>query len=323
MTYTGRVNIMSKDVKVIVFNKHSVGHLARVPRFPLPGETIKAKVWEFGQDAAKGTNAAVVLGRLGVPTAFIERVGNDSGGEFGLKWLEAAGVDTSRFILDDDIVTDQGVVIIRDDGENMIIGSAPHECYIQEDDISEAIGAFPEAEYFVCGLEINHDRALYATKLAKEKWNKVTILNASPLAKPIEDDLSYVDYLFVNEVEAAQLAGIPAGDDIGEISELPAKMAKSYKPAKIVMTIGGDGCIVYDSASGMQNAYQGYKVKAVDTVGAGDGFMAAFTAALTWGYDEAAACDFANKYGALVVQLYGSILVYPTLKEAEEMFKNL
>ncbi|MBQ9972746.1 MAG: ribokinase [Firmicutes bacterium] len=313
---------MNNEVKVIVFNKHSVGHLARVPRFPLPGETIKAKVWEFGQDAAKGTNAAVVLGRLGVPTAFIEKVGNDSGGEFGLKWLKEAGVDTSRFILSDDIVTDQGVVIIRDDGENMIIGSAPHECYIKPSDIEDGIAAFPGAEYFVSGLEINHDMALYACKYAKE-CGKITILNASPLAKPIDDDLSYVDYLFVNEVEAAQLAGIPAGDDIGDVAKLPEKMSAHYKPQKIVMTIGGEGCIVYDTKTGVQNLYPGYKVQAIDTVGAGDGFMAAFTAALTWGYSEKDACDFANKYGALVVQLYGSILIYPTLKEAEEGFKNL
>lgn len=308
---------MSNDVKVIVFNKHSVGHLARVERFPKPGETVKAKVWEFGQDAAKGTNAAVVLGRLGVKTAFIEKVGNDSGGEFGLKWLETAGVDVSRFILSDDIVTDQGVVIIQDDGENMIIGSAPHECHITEADIMEGIDAFPEAEYFVAGLEINHDRALFATRYAK-KVGLTTVLNASPLVKQIED-LSFVDYLFINEVEAAALAGVEESD----YTKLPQVIAEKYGAAKIVMTVGSDGCIMYDGASNKQNTYPGYNVKAVDTVGAGDGFMAAFTAALTWGYDEAEACDFANKYGALVVQLYGSILVYPTIEEALESFKNL
>lgn len=309
---------MTKDVKVIVFNKHSVGHLARVARFPLPGETVKAKAWEFGQDAAKGTNVAVVLGRLGVGTAFIEKVGNDSGGEFGLKWLKEADVDTSRFILSDDITTDQGVVIIRDDGENMIIGSVPHECYITEDDIKEGILAFPDAEYFVAGLEINHDRALFATKYAKSV-GKTTILNASPLVKPIEGDLSYIDYLFVNEIEATEMAD-RASDNLLELPEL---IYKKYGAKKIVMTIGGEGCVVYDGETGIQNRYPGYKVKAIDTVGAGDGFMAAFTAALTWGYDEKEACDFANKYGALVVQLPGSILVYPTLSEAEEGFKKL
>ena len=67
-------------IKAIVFNKHGVGHMTRVARFPRPGETVRALEWHFGEDAGKGTNVAVALGRLGVKSAFVCKVGADEGG---------------------------------------------------------------------------------------------------------------------------------------------------------------------------------------------------------------------------------------------------
>ena len=67
--------MMHKTPKAIVFNKHGVGHMARVEHFPKPGETLRALEWKFGEDAGKGTNVAMVLGLLGIETAFVCKVG--------------------------------------------------------------------------------------------------------------------------------------------------------------------------------------------------------------------------------------------------------
>ena len=63
---------------------------------------------------------------------------------------------------------------------------------------------------------------------------------------------------------------------------------------------------------------KGYKVKAIDTVAAGDSFNGAFAVAITEGKSEEDAVAFANAMGALTVQKEGAIPSLHTRKEVEE-----
>ena len=59
------------NVRAVIFNKHGIGHITRVERFPEPGETVRALEWQFGEDGGKGTNVAVALALLGVQDALV------------------------------------------------------------------------------------------------------------------------------------------------------------------------------------------------------------------------------------------------------------
>ncbi len=83
------------------------------------------------------------------------------------------------------------------------------------------------------------------------------------------------------------------------------------------MTLGTNGCVLGD-ASGTA-FYPAYAVDCLDSVGAGDGFMAAFAAGLSWGMTSGQAADWANRYSAVVVSRKGAILSYPTLTEVIEI----
>ena len=61
-----------------------------------------------------------------------------------------------------------------------------------------------------------------------------------------------------------------------------------------------------------------YKVKAVDTTGAGDAFNGALLAALTEGKDIFEAVKFANAGAALSVQKYGTTPSMPDRREIED-----
>ncbi|MBR7188030.1 MAG: hypothetical protein IKD53_05705 [Clostridia bacterium] len=169
----------ARGVQAVVFNKHGVGHMARVERFPQPGETVRALEWRFGEDGGKGTNAAVALALNGVRTALVTKVGQDDGGQLGLRWLEAAGVDCSRYLMSPDIATDVGLVITRADGENVVIGSPAHPCYMDKAELREALDAFPGAGYFIAGFEFDQALALEGCRLARERGMTV-MLNPSP-----------------------------------------------------------------------------------------------------------------------------------------------
>lgn len=310
--------MMQKSPKAIVFNKHGVGHMARVDHFPKPGETLRALEWKFGEDAGKGTNVAMALGLLGIDTAFVCKVGKDHEGELGVRWLQSAGVDVKHFKLVEGIQTDVGMVITQNDGENVIIGSPAHACYSTLDDVRQAIDDYAGATYFLTGFEIDQELPLEACRYAKSKGMQ-TMLNPSPLVKIPERELDDIDYLFVNEVEAAQLTKNQVS--AGNWREAMKQILAHYKPKHVLMTLGGAGCAV---GSREQIVFcPSYRVNVVDTIGAGDGFMAAFTAGLCWGMGCTEAADWANRYSAVVVNRKGAILSYPTLEQARELSQHL
>jgi len=71
------------------------------------------------------------------------------------------------------------------------------------------------------------------------------------------------------------------------------------------VTLGAQGCGVW--SGGTYAEADGYRVKVVDTVGAGDGFAAAFLHGLSrrWPADQIA--EFANRIGAGIASSPGAI----------------
>ena len=309
---------MENQVKVIVLNSHGIGHFVYLAQLPRLGETVRAKKWEFSEDAAKGTDVAVALGKLGVKTAFVCRVGADDAGKKGEQWLSEAGVDSTYYIQSPHVQTGVGITIMLEDGENSIIGSEKRETPTTEEDARNAIDAFPNAEYFVSGFEIDQRLSLEACKYAKSK-GKITILNPSPIMEPITGKLNYIDYLFYNEIEGCQLLDIE--DDCTDYGMMAKTIAEHYGVQVSAMTLGRNGCYVY--GNGVDRYFPPFDMPRVATIGAGDGFMAAYTAGLVWGMDDATAAEWANRYAGVLVSRDGSIRSYPWLDEVEQYIIGL
>ena len=68
---------------VIVLNSHGVGQVCHIKRFPRRGETLEATNWHVEEDGGKGATVSVALGRLGVSTGYIGKVGYDPWGRYG------------------------------------------------------------------------------------------------------------------------------------------------------------------------------------------------------------------------------------------------
>ena len=68
----------------------------------------------FGGDAL---NEAVALSKLGVSVELVSKVGQDEAGTRVVHFLEKNGVDTSKVIQEEDLITGINVVLIDDKGE--------------------------------------------------------------------------------------------------------------------------------------------------------------------------------------------------------------
>ena len=79
--------------RICVIGSINIDLVARVDRFPYPGESVKAI--NFSEySGGKGANQVVALGKLGADVYFIGKVGTDSYGNLLLKSLEESGVKT-------------------------------------------------------------------------------------------------------------------------------------------------------------------------------------------------------------------------------------
>ena len=134
------------------------------------------------------------------------------------------------------------------------------------------------------------------------------LLNPAPVAPVPQALLDKITYLTPNEHEAATLFAGKGKADILDQNQ-----------GKVIMTLGSKG-VAY-AEKGQVITVPGFKVKPVDTTGAGDTFNGAFAVARANGKSMQESISFANAAAALSVQKLGAQGGMPYLHEVEEMLK--
>ncbi len=290
-----------KPVDVLVLNNIGGGFDILVKRLPNPHETIMMKQMRLTEDLAKGGNVAVALARLGVSCAIIGKIGDDEAGKRDLGWMQAAGVDTGEVLVSPDVATGQGIGIIAENGDNILITGESSSEKLTWEEAQAAMLRRRGAGYFITGLEVRMPLVLRAIQLAKQLGMRV-MFNPSPvpeggLPAPLHD----VDDFFVNEVEAQLLLGLPAAeiDNTFDPRGVCEALRARYQPARVFLTLGAKGSYCLD---GRQFFFTPpVPVTAVDSCGAGDGYLAAVAANLVWGKPLPQACRWAAGYSAYAV----------------------
>ena len=90
-----------------------------------------------------------------------------------------------------------------------------------------------------------------------------------------------------------------------------------YPRAKVVLTVGAQGAYYQDNK---QRLFQpAYKVKAIDTVSAGDTFMGYFCYGLAENKDIQQCLLLATKAASITVQRKGAAISIPTIDEVNKI----
>ncbi|WP_333813759.1 ribokinase [Muricomes intestini] len=304
---------------VIVLNSHGAGQYAYADHMPKWGETLSVKNWYVAEDGGKGTNVAVALGRLGIDTAYIGKVGNDPWGDLGEKWLKEAGADATYMYRTDEVSTGTGLILIGPEGQNTVIDGDSSSVALTEVEVTRALDDMKDSAYFVTGFEIPMRIALAGAKHAK-KLGILTVLNPSPLPEEPMDKLDYIDYLFINEVEGRYICN-EAEDAELEPRKLMEEVQEIYGVRNVIMTLGDEGSAAL-CGDEFFNVSPVKVEKVVNTAGAGDGFMAATIANLVWGKTLKEAMEWASKYAALTVTINGTIPAYRPLDEVNAFIEK-
>ena len=298
-------------IDIVVVGSLNVDLVVHAPRLPFAGETLLGNGFST-DEGGKGANQAVAAARMGGTVAMVGRVGADAHGRRLLDALDRAGVDRSAVAADPVRATGVASIVVAADGQNTIVVAPGANDGVDVAQVDASAPMLREARVVVVQLEIPWSAAARALRLARAT-GVVTVLNAAPAMALTRAQLVDVDWLVVNESEAALLAGRPATPLADAL--LSAAALASLGPAHVVLTRGSAG-LVHASSSGVVQA-AGFEVAPVDSTGAGDTFVGTLAVALAAGRPAASALRRAQAAAALSVTRRGSQSAMPTRAEVE------
>ncbi|MBE3027691.1 ribokinase [Janthinobacterium sp. BJB1] len=299
---------------IVVIGSINMDLVLRVPRMPLPGETLTGGAFRT-IPGGKGANQAVACARLSGKVAGAQQVamvgcvGDDA---FGAT-LRAALVGDG--IIDSHISTLPGVasgiasILVDDNGQNSIVIAGGANDLLSPAHIDAAKELIEQADIVVLQLETPMATVVHAIQLARS-LGKTVVLNPAPAASLPQGVLELVDYLIPNEIEAAMLAGVsPEGADAKALAAALQKLGSD----NVIITLGSKG--VHAALYGGDYTFPAEAVQAVDTTAAGDTFIGGFVAGLASGMDEAESIQQGQRAAAWSVTKPGAQTSIPHLHE--------
>lgn len=298
-------------MSVVVLGSANLDLVYEVERIPTPGETVLSRGFA-SFPGGKGNNQAIAAARAGADVQFIVALGRDDAGDRLAQGARDAGIT----LLDRRVDAPTGTAVIYVDrkGENSIVVNSGANAELT--DLTDAeLEAISDADVLVLQLEtplVTVEAAIRSARAA----STTVVLNAAPSAAVPAHLLADVDILVVNQYEAAELAGEPAGT--GERSLLSVLTAHT---CDVIITLGAEGALV-GSRGTPPVRIPAYRVEAKDTTGAGDAFVGAFAASLDHTADERSlveATKFATAAAAISVQRQGAVPSMPSLEEVRRL----
>lgn len=302
--------------KLVVLGSINADHILNIEQFPRPGETVIGKQYKvaFG---GKGANQAVAAGRSGADIAFIACVGADDIGERIRRQLATDRIDTQPIEAIADNTTGVALIFVNAEGENVIGIDAGANAAVTPDYLARYQQKIIDAEALLMQLESPLETVMAAARLAKQHQTQV-ILNPAPARELPDELLATIDMITPNETEAQRLTGIAVNDDNDAARAAQALHDKGI--ATVIITLGSRG--VWLSENGNGKLVPGFKVKAVDTIAAGDTFNGALVTALLEGKIMADAVRFAHAAAAIAVTRPGAQPSVPWREEIDAFLQQ-
>lgn len=274
-----------------------------------PGRLAHVAELRLGIGGAE-SNVAIALTRLGIPACWIGRVGADSLGERVLRELRAEGVQLHA-VVDRQAATGlmvkerrtadashvwyyragsaggrlspadlppgliEGASLLHVTGITPALSATAHEA------VSEAVARAHSAGVAV-SFDVNHRSSLWSGRDAAAVYHELA---------------GAASIVFAGEDEARLLA--PAASSPAELATAIAALG----PTQVIIKLGADGC--HALIDGVGYDQPAVPVRVVDTVGAGDAFVAGYLAELLTGKDAAGRLRTAVATGAFACSVSG------------------
>ncbi|SHL93853.1 fructokinase [Flavobacterium flevense] len=252
-------------------------------------------------------NVALRLNSFGIQTTIISKVGLDENGSDIKEFIAEQNNDIDFIQEGDNYKTGVVNVMINEKGNasyDIMYPSAWDKIQLT-DEMKELVS---KADAFVFGSLICRDEVSRTTLYALLDIAKYKILDANLRApyyttEVLVELMSKSDFIKLNDEELREISR-ELDSPYNSFEQNIKFLAKKTKAKHICVTKGEFGAVLYYDEKFYYNS--GYFIKVVDTVGAGDSFLASLTMKLLKGKSPQKALNYACAVGALVAGQEGA-----------------
>jgi len=297
------------EIKVVGLGQACVDYLGTAHTYPPENGKVELKGLSL-QCGGPASTAMVTLKRLGIECSFIGSVSDDYIGKRILKNLREKGVEVSQVKVTPGHTSQFAFICISAGGARTIFwhrGSVP-PLTPYDVDLSKYVQL---RVLHLDGLMI--DASIEAAKQAKARGVTV-VMDAGTMRKGTKELVRLVDILIASETFALPIVG----KDADPQQTLMALW--NMGPKEVVVTLGDKGSVGFDGKHYYKQP--AFRVRAVDTTGAGDVYHGAYIYALLNGSDMPQCMRFASAAAALKCKHVGAQSGIPTLSEVEKFLKG-
>jgi fructokinase len=260
-------------------------------------------------------NVALRMNSMGVETTMISRVGADENGEDILSFLNNQEVTTDFIQVTNEYKTGAVHVMINEKGNasyDILYPSAWDK--IVETELMDKVIA--EADVFVFGSLASRDEVARKTLISILDKAKYKVFDANLRApyyttEVLRELMEKADFIKLNDEELREISR-ELGSPYNSFEQNIKFIAEKTNSKQVCVTKGEFGAVLYYNNKFYYNS--GYFVKVVDTVGAGDSFLASLLIRLLRGKSPQKALNYACAVGALVAGQEGA---NPKISEKE------
>src|SRR5262245_41085775 len=289
-------------VSILVVGNAVVDIAYRIRRLPQAGETLlaSARTMDVG---GKGLNQAVAAQRAGAEVRLVAPVGRDEPGRRIRDVLAQEGLDPA-LLVPVDAPTDESVIWVAEDGENVIVNTAAAAQKLRPADLPAADSLGPADTLLMQG-NLPLEAIARCLEAARSRGARI-VVNTAPWVPGAELLVAAANVLVVNAGEAAEFSSAAT-------LELAAEALAHRGPASVIVTRGAAGAhlLIGDRHLPLPAP----PVAAVDTTGAGDVLVGVLAGALDAGLELPVAAGWAIRAASLKVTRRGTIAGFPTAAE--------
>jgi len=270
-------------------------------------------------------NFAAHLARLGHEVRFISAVGADPRGRRILESMPRIGL-SPRYVSQLEAYPTGAVTVTLDDaGQPRFVIHRP-AAYdfprLNDAQLAELFSLPVDWIYFGTLLQMSPEAKRLTMRLldagrGTRRFYDVNLRAGCYEPELVRELMSRATIVKLNHEEVREVARM-CGQPSGSLEEFCRNYSRRFGWEGVCVTRGVDGCVAL--VGGEYVEAEGYVVDAVDTVGAGDAFAAAFLHGLGSGWPAPRIADFANRVGALVASQPGAIQPW-SVAEAEALRK--
>jgi sulfofructose kinase len=297
--FSGRVDVVGVGI-------NATDTIIRLPRFPALDskiELISAEVMPGGQVAS----AMVACQRWGLKSRYVGKIGDDAAGELQIQEMRREGVEAQWIIAPGCSSQIAFILVDEPSGERTVLWRRDSKIALCAEDL--------EREWIKGARALlvdGHDTAAAAQAARWAREERIPVVgDFDNRYDGVEALLEYVDFSITSRDFPARMTG-----EKDLLKSLP-QLFNMFKFHSIAATIGRLGVLAWNGSRFI--LCPGFRVKAMDTTGAGDIFHGAFLFGLVRGWAIEETLEFACAAAALNCEAMGARGGIATLNQIDEL----